>query len=245
MNSKEFEKRRKSIWAKHERDYGSLIAQKVRDRIEEELRVSSDEERTLEDLDGYLGSFIPIWKILLKDGQSAAGDSAKAKPQKRYRKCFERRFYLVNFVLDKHYKRGTRIDWKCMVAEWNKAHPSDTMALPTLRVEYQRAIKEGALMFQVFINRISRYEQTLAGIWRPLKKELENMASNTPSSFVLASVVGQKLWSDFQPLILALNEAIRNSPLFTEAEAYSPESVARGNSELEVIKNIGNIKDKT
>jgi len=235
----EFEKNRASIWAKYEREYGNLIAQEIRDQVEEDIiRVSTDDEETLEDLDVYLSDNIPIWEnILLKGGASPATDSTK--PTNRYRKCFERRFYLVNFVIDRPYKRGTRIDWKRMVTEWNKSHPSDPMSLSALRVEYQRAIKEDSLMLQV---RIIRNNQILTSFWQPLQKQLRDMANNNPFGFVIASLASQNLWNDTQPLMLYLNQVIKNSPMFKEFEAHYPEEAARIESELEAIVNMGDIK---
>lgn len=241
MDLKDFEKRRNSTWAKYEKEYGGLIAQVIRDHIEGQIiRISRDDPETLDDLDGYLGDNIPIWKALLpKGGTSPAKDSAKAQPQNRYRKCFERRFYLVNFVMDRPYKRGTLIDWKRMVTEWNGAHPSNPMNLATLKVEYQRAKKEDTLMLQVYI---SRDNQLLNSLWQPLERQLRDMAHNHPFSYVLASLIGQKMWSDTQPLILSLNAATKKSPMFKEIEAQDPERAALINSKLEALVNIGDIR---
>ncbi|GAJ16247.1 unnamed protein product, partial [marine sediment metagenome] len=204
------------------------------------LRLSRDDPETLDDLDGYLSENIPIWKTILhKGGTSAARDSTEAKSRKIYRKCFERRFYLVNFVMDRPYKRGTRIDWKRMIAEWNKSHPSDQMNLSALKGRYQCAIKEDSLMLQVYI---IRNKQELTNLWQPLEKQLRDIANNNPFSFALASLAGQKLWNDTQPLILFLTEAIRKSPMFKDIEVHNPEQAARINSELEAVVNMGDIK---
>lgn len=241
MNLKDFEKRKAAIWAKYEREYGSLIAQEIRDRIDGEIiRLSRNDPETLDDLDGYLSSNIPIWKtILLKGETSAARDSAKAKPTKRYRKCFERRFYLVNFVMDRPYKRGTRIDWKPMVTEWNKSNHSDQMSLSSLRVAYQRAIIEDPLMLQVRIIRGGRF---LTGLWQQLENKLRDMQKYAPMSYALASLVGQRMRDDTQPIISSLIESIKNSPKFKEIEAQNPEQTARLESELEAIANSGDLK---
>lgn len=241
MNLKEFEKLKDSIWAKWEEEYGSPIAQAIRDRIEKEIvRLTKDEPETLDDLDVYLGQHIPIWKSLVsQSGTSPAKELTKAKPQKRYRKCFERRFNLVNFVLDRLYKRGTLIDWKRIVTELNEANPYHPMSLSTLRVEYQRAIKEHTLMLQVYISRSNRFPNSL---WQPLDKQLRNMAHNQPFSYVMASLIGQKMWADQQPLILSLSESIKKSPMFKEIEAQDPETAAIIHSKLEELTNMGEIR---
>jgi len=240
----------KAIQAKAERQYGSLLAKKFWDIIEEDVGDSAD------DLDGdpegqkeYIKCYRNVagrYVMALQTAQSSIkvkpstdGNREPPQPKKRYRKCFERRFYLVNFVIDRPYKRGTRIDWKRMITEWNKSHPSDPMPLSSLRVEYQRAIKEDALMLQVHIIRDNQF---LTKLWQPLDKQLRDMANNDPFSFFFASLGFQKLWNDTQPLILALKERIRNSPMFKEIEAHNPEAAARIDSELEVTANMGDTK---
>jgi len=120
-----------------------------------------------------------------------------------------------------------------MVAAWNKVHPSDPMSL-SLRVEYQRAIKEDTLMLQV---NIVRRKQLLTTSWQALDKQLNNMAN--PVTFILASLFGQKMWNDTQPYILLLNEAIRNSPTFKKIKVDNPEQAARLESELDEIVKMG------
>ena len=94
-------------------------------------------------------------------------------------------------------------------------------------------------MLQVYIIRDNRF---LSGLWQPLEKQLRDMANNNQFGFILASLAGQKLWNDTQPLILLLAEAIKKSPMFNEIEAHNPEEAARINSELEALVNMGDIK---
>lgn len=240
----------KVIQAKAEREFGSLLAKKFWDIIEDDVGDSAkDFDGDPEGQEEYIESYRNVagrYVMALQTAQppievkhSTDGNGEPTQPKQRYRKCFERRFYLVNFVIDRPYKRGTRIDWNRMVTEWNKSNPSDPMPLSTLRVEYQRAIKEDPLMLQVYIIRGSRF---LTGLWQPRENQLRDMVNNNPFGFVMAATGGQKLWNDTQPLISLLNEAIKKSPMFKEIEVHNPEQAARLESELEVIVNMGNLK---
>lgn len=240
----------KAIQAMAEKEFGSPLAKKVWDIIEDDVgNAATDYDADPEGQEAYIESYrnvtgryvMALISALpsIKVKPSTDGNGEPTQPKKRYRKCFERRFYLVNFVIDRPYKRGTRIDWKRMVTEWNKSHPSDPMPLSTLRVEYQRAIKEDTLMLQVYIIRDNQFLTTL---WQPLDKQLRDMANNNPFGFVFASLVGQKMWNDTQPLILSLHEAIRNSPMFKEIEVHNPEEAARIDSELQATANMGDLK---
>jgi len=88
----------------------------------------------------------------IKVKPSTDGNGEPPQPKKIYRKCFERRFYIVDFVVGKgHNTKTHRIDWKVTVMEWNKAHPSDIMSLPVLKAEYYRAMREGPLILQYLV----------------------------------------------------------------------------------------------
>jgi len=238
----------KTIRTEAEKELGFPLVEKFWDIVEDDVgNAATDydgdpegQEEYIESYRNVTGRYVMALSALpsIKAKPSTDGNGEPTQPKKRYRKCFERRFYLVNFVIDRPYKRGTRIDWKRMVTEWNKSHPSDPMPLSTLRVEYQRAIKEDALMLQVYIIRDNRF---LTGLWQPLEKQLRDMANNNPISFGMAAIAGQKLWNDTQPLISLLAEAIKKSPMFKEIEAHNPEEAARINSELEALVNMGDI----
>lgn len=239
----------KAIRSEAEKELGFPLVEKFWDIIEDDVGDSAtDYDGDPEGQEEYIESYRNVTKRYvmavsalpsIKAKPSTDENGEPTQPKKRYRKCFERRFYLVNFVIDRPYQRGTRIDWKRMVTEWNKSHPSDPMSLSALRVEYQRAIKEDNLMLQVHI---IRGNQFLTSRWQPLEEKLRDMAHNNPFSYVLASLVGQKMWNDTQPLISLLAEAIKKSPMFKEIEAHNPKEAARINSELEALVNMGDIK---
>jgi hypothetical protein len=80
-----------------------------------------------------------------------------SQTSKIYRKPFERRLYLLKFVLGfvwqnkrvcKGYKHKTRQDWEQITTDWNKANPSDTMSLDVLRAAYYRAYSDRLVLAQ-------------------------------------------------------------------------------------------------
>lgn len=175
--------------------------------------------------------------------KSLYSNSPYMQPTKKqrgpYTACFDRRFYIAEFVTKMDYRRGSLTDWNRLSDEWNKLHPESPINKETLRSHYKHAIKDPVLMFQ--LNSYLASEQ-LNRLWQPLEKQLRDMAHNNPFSYVLASLVSQKMWSDTQPLILSLTETIKKSPIFKEIEAQDPERAALINSKLEALVNIGDIR---
>lgn len=239
-------KEMKAIQAQAEEEFGFPLVGAFWDIVEKDVgNYAEDYKDDPDGVEAYIESYRNVASRYVKALQIAL-PSIKAKPsteenvkspqpKKRYRKCFERRYYMVNFVLDRpSYKRGTRIDWERMVTAWNITHPSDPISLSTLRVEYQRAIKEAVLILQV---NIVRHKQLLTTSWQALDKQLRDMTN--PISFGLASLDGQKTWTETQPIILFLNEAIRNSPMFKNIKVDNPELAAQIESELDEIVKMG------
>ena len=251
MNLKNLEKCKTAIWHERENECGFPLVQEFRDFVERnEVGDPKDyvdgdpegEEAYLDGLESVSKRYVTAMRLIPK-GKPYYNEKS-SQPKRRYRKCFVRRFYLVNFVIDKAsnrvYKRGTRFDWQHIVAEWNKSNPSDTLESSTLRVEYQRAIKDGALVLQVYI---IQSNQILTNSWQPLQKQLKDMADTNPISFGMAAIAGQQLWNDTQPLISLLAEVIKKSPLFKEIEVHNPRQGARPESKLEAIVNMGDISN--
>lgn len=159
---KEFKKGKKAIWSKYEKKEGLRLTQEIKDAIENLAGCSPDEETYLQDLESSISDHIRIISKTMQDGQ--LNSTAKGEPKRRYQKCFERRFYLVDFVVTWGQNMGThRIDWKRTVTEWNKAHPSDTMSLPVLKAEYYRALRERPLLQQYFVTYAGKMA---ASYWR-------------------------------------------------------------------------------
>ena len=147
---KDFREAKDAIWAKWERKVRMPLPQEFRDEIERDLdRGPGDEDITLADLDGLIWEFFDKFERLEYLSSRKPKHSASSK---RYHRCFEKRLYLVEFVMDRrltiaNWKRKSfalrkRINWKRVCAEWNKAHPHDPMSPATLKVRYYRAIAE-------------------------------------------------------------------------------------------------------
>tara|TARA_Y100000310_G_scaffold317685_1_gene370817 strand:+ start:567 stop:1262 length:696 start_codon:yes stop_codon:yes gene_type:complete len=122
----------------------------------------------------YFEIEVPMYELLgyfssrKKPNRSASG--------KRSQRCFEKRLYLVKFVMDRrlaiaNWKRKSfalrkRISWKQVCAEWNKAHPHDPMTPAVLKVGYYRAIAEEGIQRAYFASKNYEYDTLWSGILR-------------------------------------------------------------------------------
>jgi len=155
---KDFEKSKATLWAKWERDKGILIPDDFRKRCEEAIGLV-DEDVTLADLNDYVEDrFNDLEFLRAANYFSNRKKSKGSTPKKRYQRCFEKRLYLVEFIMKRLSaitKRGhksildvyiqrlhKRIGWKQMCLEWNEKHPNDCMSPEVLKVRYYRAIAE-------------------------------------------------------------------------------------------------------
>ncbi len=139
MDNKEFERRKRAIWTRHQKSSAIPLLPEFQGVIERMVRVSRHHDETLDDLDGFLFDFVPALEHIPQSANTGkhSGDN---KPKKRYKKCFQRRVYLVHFVAK--VNEPGRIDWKRTVTEWNKTHPSDMMSLPVLKAAFYAARRE-------------------------------------------------------------------------------------------------------
>jgi len=190
MKNSDLRKGKNKLWAKWERHYGTIFAKAFRDAVEEKVGADIDEDISLDDLDASIRDFVEV-AVLLQESKN--GRSTKVVPKKKYRKCFERRFYLVDFVNNKGSKGKTgRIDWKQTTEEWNKAHPSDTMTSPNLKVQYNRAIKDDLLLLQYSFTEVWK----LAKIWLHRQEEHGDPARESLDKdyVILAQQILHSLW---------------------------------------------------
>ena len=163
----DFEKDKGAIWARWEKAQGMPLSQDFREGLEATVEViAGEEDIALQDLDGLIGDFFEHAAPLIQYFSSRKKPKNPI-PKKRYQRCFEKRLYLVEFVMWRHLievdqmiaNRGResinwrkRINWKQMCVEWNEAHPNDHMSLEVLKVRYYRAIAEAAIQ-QEYIER--------------------------------------------------------------------------------------------
>ena len=167
MKKEDFEKRKAALWTKREKAQGMPLSQDFRESFEASVEVIAGEEDIyLQDLDSLIGDFFEH-AARLTEYFSSRKKPKGSTLKKRYQRCFEKRLYLVEFVMGRHLfevdqiiaKRGResidwrkRIDWKQMSVEWNEAHPNDHMSLEVLKVRYYRAIAEADIQ-QEYIER--------------------------------------------------------------------------------------------
>ena len=148
---KDLKKGKAAVWAKWERKLGIRLPPEFRARLEEDAgEFPGDEDITLNDLDGLIEEFFN--KAELLKYFSSRKKSKGSTPKKRYQRCFEKRLYLVEFVmgrrlpiaswLSKSFALRKRFNWKQICAEWNEAHPNDHMSLEALKVRFYHAITE-------------------------------------------------------------------------------------------------------
>lgn len=73
--------------------------------------------------------------------------SAKTK-REPYTKTYERRYHLVEFVIDSWMRDNrSRIDWERVTSEWNEAHPYDRFVKPiSLKSLFNKAIREPGII---------------------------------------------------------------------------------------------------
>jgi hypothetical protein len=156
----DIKKEKKAIQAEAEQELGYPLVKKFWDAVEDDVgNAAEDFDGDPEGQKEYIGCYrnvasryVELLQIIQRVKPSTDGNGEQSKHKKIYRKCFERRFYMVDFVEEKGYDAVTRrIDWKRTATEWNKAHPSDTMRLPVLKAEYYRAMREGPLLKQRII----------------------------------------------------------------------------------------------
>ena len=240
----------RAIQVEAQKELGSDIPKRIWGIIEREVGNLNDYTEGEPDgeepyLDGYrqvTRSYVEVLKIAKNSDNAKSSNSSNRKinqPQKRYRKCFERRFYLVNFVLDSSYKRGTRVDWKRTTGAWNKVHLSDQMNASTLRVEYQRSINDTTLILQAYIYQC--YE-ILNKLQQKDDTTLDDAANKNPLGHTLASPVDQQIRINTQPSISALTETVRKTSIFKNIHAKYPYIAAYLESEFKVIANMGSLK---
>ena len=152
--------------------------------VEMLLREVGDDDTSVADLDGMIGDFIVKWEIL----EPFAYFSSRKKPKdsasgKRYQRCFEKRLYVVEFVMGRrltiaNWKRKSfalrkRINWKQICAEWNEAHPHDRMSPAVLKVKYYRAIAEKDIQQGYFDRKWDESRDLMARLVSELLKQLE------------------------------------------------------------------------
>ena len=158
-----FEKRKEALWAKWGRNLGMSLSEDFRTMFEDGLGFK-DEEVDLKDLNGLLSDFFDRVKAL---DYLPSRKKPKHPAQKRYQRSFNKRLYLVDFIIGqqltirnlrrKSFALHRRINWKQACKAWNEAHPHDPVTPEVLKATYYRAIVEEDIQREYFDRKYSEY----------------------------------------------------------------------------------------
>lgn len=185
---KDFEKGKSAIWARWEKTLGKRIPPKARALIETDVEIiPGDEDVALNDLDGLIQEFFRKYEAF-KEFEVMEYFSSRKKirssvSKKRYKRCFEKRLYLVEFIMRRrltidNWERRSfalrrRINWKQMCGEWNEVHPNDHMSPAGFKVRYYRAIAEEDIQREYFDKKDYEYQNWWQELFSELLKDIE------------------------------------------------------------------------
>jgi len=156
------EDKRKFFWSRMEKQYGVPFSKPFRSKFdnddEYELFKHYDEdegrdEMYFESVELEVEDFVDTVNLFagheINSSSIESTPCVKGKRGKRYNKCFDRRSYLVRFVIGEKGGVNQRAKWKQIASNWNKANPSDQQTPLVLKAEYYRAVKEDPRLSQV------------------------------------------------------------------------------------------------
>jgi len=174
VNSKDFAKQKRTIWARYEKEQNITVPENVRKLIENDIGDWHYKQTDLEALEISIPSYMEIAILYANFRCDSTHYHSITKPedgnQKRiYRKPLEKRLYLAEFVtervltfhnlINRSFTPHKRIRWKRLTGLWNKKHPYDTMTPDRLRTEYYRIIRDNALQHEFFGRRDKEFAQ--------------------------------------------------------------------------------------
>lgn len=172
MNSKDFEKQKREIWARYEGELKITVPNRLRRYIENE--VNEPDEDDLEGLECSIPSYIRACTIYADWVRNSTQNSPQNKledsnPKRVYRKPFEKRIYLVEFVVEKvltfhnlinrSFTPHKRIGWKKLTEVWNKKHPYNIITPEWLRTEFYRIIRDASMQHEFFDRRDKEFAE--------------------------------------------------------------------------------------
>ncbi len=145
------------IWTEAEHKYRVVFGRAFRAHIEMDVWVNGadtgeNEEYLKRKIDRYMKA-IRLFRL-----------SAKAKLPSEidyrgpYQKCFERRLYMLSFIVKAKGGLEARADWPRIADAWNAANPSDVIGPITLKREYYAAKNDKHVMHSFEIELDSKYQ---------------------------------------------------------------------------------------
>jgi len=176
MSDYKFDRLRETrrTWDKAEAEYGMMFSRDFKARIEEEA--CWDSEESDEANMGYLKSKIDWFMEMfsfLSPTMAAKAETPSAPIRGHYRKSFERRLYLLHFVVKAKGTIEDRADWPRIAETWNATNPSDIITPLTLKREYHIAKNDKKVIFNFHIERCHE-------IVRQLQQDIEVERKNRP-----------------------------------------------------------------
>ncbi|MFA5064959.1 MAG: hypothetical protein WC566_05795 [Dehalococcoidia bacterium] len=160
------DKEKKIIWGQYEREFAFYTMPGYRKALEagilEELGITEadldgdpkNQEIFLEKLRSWAAGAVFVCKIAPYTRSIAHPARSPKTPllSPWGRHLFERRFNIVKFVFESRaHHASTRVRWKQIAPEWNRAHPRDILNPIQMKTLYKRAIKEDGIMIQVMV----------------------------------------------------------------------------------------------
>ena len=136
---KDFEKSKTVLWKKMERHIGNRIPDPLREECEQVFGLMEDVDE-LTDFEGFLKDYLHLLNYAATVDYFSHRQKPKVEGRGRYQRSFEKRLYLVRFVLATRSYSHKRIDWEQVCTQWNKAHPNDLYTKEVLKVNYYRAL---------------------------------------------------------------------------------------------------------
>lgn len=181
------------VWREIEIEYGESIPSGIRELVEEyvEPDLRDYDSRNQESLKATMQLITDLNMRAFKLGKYFASRKRVKRSTSKgsrgpYGRPFEKRLYLVEFVVDGHLtianRKGRsfalrkRINWKRVCAEWNEAHSHDPPMRPDeLRMRYYNYIAHENIQREYFARKDAEaarlYEENLYGI----RKEMAQM----------------------------------------------------------------------
>jgi len=167
MIEKEFKKELRAIESKAENQLGCHLPEGFRrivaSHIETDghIRYYNDPEEDehnirwySELMENYVEAIQSLPNYSKAKVSTSNGKEKQATLKKIYRKPFEHRLHLLDFVL-KRKGFTARANWKQLTAEWNAEYPYDQYSLRIFKLKYYQARKDNDLMNSYVVTKLA------------------------------------------------------------------------------------------
>lgn len=167
MIEKEFRKALRAIESKAENQLGCHLSEEflrmVASHIETNghIKYYDDPEEDKHNIrwygelmENYIDAIQSLPNYPKAKASAGTGKAKQATLKKIYRKPFEHRLYLLDFVLQ---RKGLtqRANWKRLTAEWNAEHPHDQYSVRIFKLKYYQARKDKELINSYVVTKLA------------------------------------------------------------------------------------------